>query len=151
LRHAAKIGSKDFAQMHTIHRILKYTPAVVLGTLVVAWVLTQGGWMEFVSGKFVIALQHGSITGYWQESDRVFFFGDFRQEWWFDNAPKLGHLRSADPLGSTGSWFPIPLLATLILPLAIGPFISFRFRLWHYFAFLTIVAVELAFYLWWQM
>jgi hypothetical protein len=152
LRHAAKIGSKDFAQMHTIHRILKYTPAVVLGTLVVAWVLTQGGWMEFVSGKFVIALQHGSITGYWQESDRVFFFGDFRQEWWFDNAPSLGNLRIADArsLSSTGNSFPIPLLATIILPIAIGPFISFRFRLWHFFAYTALMAIELAYYLRWQ-
>jgi hypothetical protein len=136
--------------MQTIRRILKYTLAVVLGLLVVAWILTHGGWIEFVSGKFVIALQHGSITGYWQESDRVFFLWDFRPEWWFNDGLQLGQLRTADPLGSTGSWFPLPLLGTLLLPFAIGPFISFRFHLWHYFAYTALLALELAFYLRWQ-
>jgi hypothetical protein len=145
-----KFHHPNFARMRIALRILKYTPAVVLGLLVVAWIFTQGGWMQFCSGKFVIALQHGSITGYWQESDRVSFLWDFRQESWFADGPQFGQLRSADPLGATGSWFPIPLLGTLILPLAIGPFIRFRFRLWHYFAFLTILAVELAYYLRWQ-
>lgn len=135
--------------MSFVRRILKYAPAVVMGLLVVAWVLTQAGWMQFCSGKFVIALQHGSITGYWQESDRVTFFADFRREWWFKGAPTLGHLRSASPLGSTGSWFPIPLLCTILLPLAVGPFISFRFRLWQYFAYTGLVAVELAYYMRW--
>jgi hypothetical protein len=143
-------GNQDFARMSTVRRILKYTPAVVLGLLVVAWVVTQGGWIEFVSGKFVMALQHGSITGYWQESDRMYVFGDFRTEWWFNDGPRLGHLRTADALGSTGSWFPIPLLCTLILPLAIGPFLSFRLRLWHYFAYTALLAIELAYYLRWQ-
>jgi hypothetical protein len=147
-----KLGYKDFARMLTIRRILKYTPAVVLGMLVVAWGMSQGGWIHFVSGKFVIGLQHGSINGYWQESDRVYFFGDFRQEWWFDNAPHLGNLTIADArsYSSTGSSFPIPLLATIILPFVIGPFISFRFRLWHYFAYTALVAIELAYYLRWQ-
>jgi hypothetical protein len=138
--------------MSIVRRILKYTPAVVLGLLVVAWVVTQGGWIEFVSGKFVMALQHGSITGYWQESDRMYVFGDFRTEWWLDDAPTLGRLRMADArsVSSTGSWFPLPLLGTLMLPLAIGPFLSFRFRLWHYFAYTALLAIELAYYLRWQ-
>jgi hypothetical protein len=145
-----QFGNKCFARMPTVRRILKYTPAVVLGLLVVAWVLTQGGWMQFVSGKFVIALQQGSITGYWQESDKITFFWESRKEWWFDDAPKLGRLMAAKPHGSTGSWFPIPLLCTIILPFAIGPFISFRFRLWHYFAYTALVAALLAYYLRWQ-
>jgi hypothetical protein len=138
------------ARMPTLRRILKYTPAVVLGLLVLAWVLTQGGWMQFSSPKCVIALQHGSVTGYWQESDKVSVFWDFRNKWWLNDTPKLGHLRSASPLGAAGHWFPILLLATLILPLAIGPFIAFRFRLWHLLAYTALVALELAYYLRWQ-
>jgi hypothetical protein len=133
--------------MAATSRILKYSPAAVIALLVMAWVFTQGGWMEFVSRKFVVALQHGSVTGYWQESDRNIFFWEFRMERWFRNAPKLGQLKAADGLGSTGNWFPIPLLCTLILPFAIGPFISFRFRLWHFFAYTALVAIELAYYL----
>ena len=145
-----QFGNKDFTRMPAVRRILKYAPAVVMGLLAVAWFLTQGGWLEFCSGKFVIALQHGSITGYWQESDRIIFFRDFRKEWWLDDAPKLGRIRTADGLSATGYWFPIPLLCTIILPFAIGPFISFRFRLWHYFAYTALVAVELTYYLRWQ-
>ena len=42
---------------------------------------------------------------------------------------------------------PFLLLMSLVLPLAIGPFIAFRFRLWHYLAYTATVAVELAYYL----
>ena len=106
--------------------------------------------MEFTFSRCVIALQHGSITGYWQESDGFRFFWASRQEWWLKNFPELGQLRNATPLGATGYWFPIPLLCTLILPLAAGPFLSFRFRLWQYLAYTALVAVELAYYLRWQ-
>jgi hypothetical protein len=136
--------------MRVVHSILKYTPAVLLTLLVMAWVFTQAGYLQFVSRKFVVALQHGSVTGYWEESNRTSFFWKFRNERLLRGAPKLGQLKSADPRGSTGSWFPLPLLCTIILPLAIGPFISFRFRLWQYFAYTALVAIELAYYLWWQ-
>jgi len=136
--------------MAVLRRILKFTPAVLLGLLVVAWLMTQGGWMQFTSGKFVIALQHGSVTGYWQESDGVNFFWSSRKEWWFKNGLALGRIRTATPFSSTGYWFPIPLLCTLILPLAVGPLVSFRFRLWHFLAYTALLAMELAFYLRWQ-
>jgi len=45
---------------------------------------------------------------------------------------------------------PVPFLITILLPLAIGPFISFRFRLWHYLAYTALVAVQLAYYSRWQ-
>ena len=45
---------------------------------------------------------------------------------------------------------PIVLLITLVAPLAVGPFLSFRFRLWHYLAYTALVALELAYYLRWQ-
>jgi predicted DNA repair protein MutK len=49
-----------------------------------------------------------------------------------------------------GSWavvVPFALLITALFPLAIGPFLSFRFRLWHYLAYTSMIAVELAYYL----
>ena len=42
------------------------------------------------------------------------------------------------------------LFVAVMLLLAIGPFLSFRFRLWHYLAYTALVAVELAYYLRWQ-
>ena len=134
----------------TIGRILKYSPTAVLGLLILAWVFTQGGWMELTTGKCVIALQHGSVTGYWQKSDGMRFFWTSRREWWLKDFPHLGRLRAATPFGASGHWFPIPLLGTLILPLAVGPVLAFRFRLWHYLAYTALFALELAYYLRWQ-
>jgi hypothetical protein len=45
---------------------------------------------------------------------------------------------------------PLISLMTAILPLALGNFTGFRFRLWHYLAYTALVAVELAYYLRWQ-
>jgi hypothetical protein len=44
---------------------------------------------------------------------------------------------------------PIPVLLTALLPFAIAPFVRFRFPLWQWLAFTTMVAAELAFYLKW--
>jgi hypothetical protein len=41
-------------------------------------------------------------------------------------------------------------LITAVTPLAVGPFLSYRFRLWHYLAYTALVALELAYYLRWQ-
>ena len=53
-------------------------------------------------------------------------------------------------LGRHAVRVPFPLLITAMIPLAIGPFLCFRFRLWQYLAYMALVAVELAYYLRWQ-
>jgi hypothetical protein len=63
------------------------------------------------------------------------------------------HLKRPIPLYYSrqfGVGVPIIVAVTAMLPLAIGPFLSFRFRLWHYLAYTALVAVELAYYLRWQ-
>jgi hypothetical protein len=42
---------------------------------------------------------------------------------------------------------PIPMVATLLLPLAVGCLTRFRFPLWSYFVWTSLVAAELAYYL----
>ena len=42
---------------------------------------------------------------------------------------------------------PIILLLTAMIPIMYGSFSQFRFRLWHFFAFTAVVAIELAFFL----
>lgn len=39
------------ARMATLRRILKYTPAVVLGLLIVAWVTSQFWWLKWQFGR----------------------------------------------------------------------------------------------------
>jgi hypothetical protein len=64
----------------------------------------------------------------------------------------IGESSIVFPYGDKGLVFqkPIPLLITMLLPLAIGPFNSFRFRLWHYFAYTALVAIQLAYLVEWQ-
>jgi hypothetical protein len=45
---------------------------------------------------------------------------------------------------------PAVALITCLIPFALGPFIRFRFRLWHYLVYTALIATELAYYLWWQ-
>ncbi|WP_254510963.1 hypothetical protein [Anatilimnocola floriformis] len=41
---------------------------------------------------------------------------------------------------------PIPWLLTLLLPLAVGPLVRYRFPLWSWFVMVAIVGAETAFY-----
>jgi hypothetical protein len=134
--------------MPTLRRILKYTPVVVMGLLVVAWVVS---WFGVTASQTAIR-QHNAYFASWQGTlylgfdpnsyvDSVMFSPEpFR---WTGIAGRL------DNMGRYGT-IPYVVLITFILPLAIGPFIRFRFRLWHYLAYTAIVAVELAYYLRWQ-
>ena len=42
---------------------------------------------------------------------------------------------------------PIILLMTAMLPIVYGSFSKFRFRLWHFFAFTAVIAIEFAIFL----
>ena len=148
--------------MPTLRRILKYTPAVVLGLLVVAWVAS-------IQGYYSVFRQHGQYAGnlsMYNGSASGFLVGggllaQGRQlEDGFIPPPKLGVRSlvgrwglSTDQPGwdwSCSIQVPFLVLTTLWLPLAVGSFTAFRFRLWHYLAYTALVAVELAYYLRWQ-
>jgi hypothetical protein len=136
--------------MTTLRRILKFTPAVMLGLMVVAWVAShfrriwlnvdcdqRGVALDFAQGGLDVIV-HPS-AGFEMEVQH------------YPLAPQHGNV-----LGTLGysrlefltiTSVPVLLIVTILFPLAIGPFISFRFRLWHYLAYTALVAVELAYYL----
>ena len=65
-----------------------------------------------------------------------------------DLSPLSARLRFTELV--PGYWMievPILLLITAMIPLVVGSLIRFRFRLWQYFAFTAIVALELAYFL----
>jgi hypothetical protein len=157
--------------MPVLRRILKYTPAVVLGLLVVAWVVSRFGmfgWSLRPTYNQDVIRFYGVAEGSLHVSHHN--YGKFQQDtgwYWLGGcgrsviAPFPGsettYVRIPGPYHPEGRGavgvivrIPIPLLLTAILPLAIGPFVSFRFRLWHYLAYTALVAVELAYYLRWQ-
>lgn len=143
--------------MHPLRRILKYTPALVLGLLVVAWVVSgfrgigyrnkSRTWEAGVNfSTVVVNVSNSSITigptGWFALPSRFHlnrFIGRYQSLF-----------RQHGEIWFRSSHIPIPLLSTALFPLAIGPFVSFRFRLWHYLAYTALVAAELAYYLRWQ-
>jgi hypothetical protein len=144
--------------MPTLRCILKYVPAVVLGLLVVAWVASAfaivGTVLPSTNGGrgYGILCGRGTIAIFYSET-----YPPNRLHTEIVRNPSIigaFRLRSQHrPLWVAPSLdiqFPLAWIATALLPLAIGPFLSFRFRLWHYLAFTALVAVELAYYLRWQ-
>lgn len=159
--------------MTTLWRILKYTPAVVTGLLFVAWVTSVYYAIGFVStnpatsdlgtavmerGDIFVRLDNRlfSSVKFVIENPRLYEKGPRRQEEIFgtllfvDNGDGGPWQHIQTNLGRYAVRIPFLLLITAMLPLAIGPFISYRFRLWHYFAFIAILSLELAYYLQWQ-
>gem|GEM_PF-534857 len=147
------------ADMFNLPRILKYTPAVVLGLLVVMWVMSWFvgiGYATVLRGRlFAGGIADGTVGGSTFNLRRMGVQTGWRITK-YEGEPS-GFLGRLDYHPATrgipdhkGVELPIPLLLSLLLPLAIGPFLSFRFNLWHYVAYTTLVAVELAYYLRWQ-
>jgi hypothetical protein len=156
--------------MATLRRILKYTPAVVLGVLVVAWSLSIVCWLQYnVSVRYRtagVSIGESTIELWTSTSPPQTFFHQLRsgihQDLEFDAVQTIaGELKYgntpavfsfSDPIHRQLYFLrvPIPLLLVGMLPLAIGPFISYRFHLWHYLAYTALVAVEFAYYLRWQ-
>jgi hypothetical protein len=118
------------------------------GAAVVAWVVSLWAYIGVdLSNDMELGVQRGSAVWYdlsrWQDRTDADVFVD----WGPRNEPPLGHFDFERSLNLT---VPIAWPITALLPFAIGPFISYRFRLWHYLAYTALVAVELAYYLRWQ-
>ena len=141
--------------MPTLRRILKYTPAVVMGPLMVAWiasllVFASCGIAMYGDGEYpcqtYACIERGTPT--------LGYTYNVRPSWincaW---RPNFEILRRFE-FDMVPRWIEVHIailpLTPAILTLAIGPSISFCFRLWHYLAYTALVAIELAYYLRWQ-
>lgn len=134
--------------------ILKYVPGVLCGLLVAGWVLScfHSAGVEIVFGEHRthFSFLRGSLViwkGYDLESGNPFeFFAEPlpRPASGFSFLGKAAY-RSGVTLHIVR--LPIPFLLTLLLPVAAGCLIRFRFPLWSYFAWTALIAAELAYYL----
>jgi hypothetical protein len=148
------------AGMPTLRRILKYAPAVVMGLLVLAWAASlprvAGYSYARPADAFDWRISPGTVSLAWfsLQGKRQPSYGYHRYHGWerLDIRKAAGRFEAKSRSNPEYIHFhlPIPLILSLVLPLAVGPFISFRFRLWHYLAYTALVAVELAYYLRWQ-
>ena len=133
-------------------------PALLLGLMVLVWIvgwfgaathrLTWGKYDVFLGcggGGFTFGcVQTGKIGGFTSGSSarwyrnydwhRVFGRIHFDTRRW----QEIGYLHIQSPS---------LCLMTLVLPLAVGPLTAFRFRLWHYLAYTTVVSLQLAYFL----
>jgi len=148
--------------MPLLRRILKYTPAVVFGLLVVAWVVSWFGLaavrVRMSQCDIVVGSGYGAVGWVFIHARAQpdlplgcqFHVYEFSQL----VLPNFGSCR----MGFTGlggacavtMLIPHACMLAAILPIAVGCCTGLRFRLWHYLAYIALVAVELAYYLRWQ-
>jgi hypothetical protein len=143
---------------------LKFASIGAILCLSVAWIasiymLYRGRFPVLPRGHAGIGFDRGAIyVGYSCLDSRTHFeaieqpvgrdtsvFGRFGAKIAYSDRARLG-LKPGDVL----SWyvgFPIPFAITCLLPLAIGAFSGFRFRVWMWFAWTAILAAEFAFLL----
>jgi hypothetical protein len=146
--------------MSIFRRILKYTPAVLLILLVAAWWVglrkpfgpsiglngqTEAAVFSYL-GSCVFACQFDWPRSAYFEAT-MFCIGN-RSSWTGAFGADAAWSKSGQC--SLIAQLPIGVALTAVTPLVMGPFVSFRFRLWHYLAYAALVAVELAYYLRWQ-
>ena len=149
--------------MATFRRVLKYTPAAVMGVLVVAWVVSPFLQYAMLTIDPVLA-KPGDSQNFAVLVDSSLGVTHYPPGATYE-VNRLSVMQRVSPLahwhfmGSFDFGFregyrwvrvPIPCLLAALLPIAVGSFTRFRFRLWHYLAYTALVAVELAYYLRWQ-
>jgi len=139
--------------MPTLRRILKYTPSVVLGLLVVVCLVGQlvsvGAQLPWTNGAgrpgvVYCKTGRGSIEIGWSALARGVGVNLVLR------VGHVGKLRVAQTELFSFVTLPLPLLVLLMLPFGVRHFVSLRVRWWHYLAYVSLVVVELAYYLWWN-
>jgi hypothetical protein len=135
--------------------ILKYVPAVLCGLLVVAWVVSC--WFEWrfsvplsATHEMALSCASGTLTlahipDYPTFRLSLHSTGDYIGGWL--GCAMLIYPTNDDQVQIRMMYCPIPACITLLLPLAVGPFVGFRCSLCFCFAWTALIAAELAYYL----
>jgi hypothetical protein len=139
----------------TTLKAAKWIPAVVCGLLVVAWVVSvfvpigvawKDGTTENFAGvrlsniEFSRTIPITSYLGPRPLSEPTILERVIRRTlgnwvWFWTDYDLFGHC------------VPVLIPISALLPAAVAPFTRFRFRLWSYFAWMALIAAELAYYL----
>lgn len=146
--------------MRRVFPCLQYFPALVCGLLVAAWGVS--GWWNPEAAWSLPTRSHPerALYAFLQPSTvQLLYSRSFVRFYdWIPTEPDRSKLLGFYQMhlvhdGDDGSFvqvslcLPIPMLLTVLLPIAVGALIRFRFPLWSYFAWTTLVAAEVAFYL----
>jgi hypothetical protein len=141
---------------------LKHLPAAMMALLIAAWGI--GTQLSFGllsplpaadtyvgigsgAGSLTLSLNGGFAIRAWLYAEPADWpmsaksiFGEFQ----------FGRVPAITPASISYLRIPFSWLIIAILPLAVGSLTSFRFRLWHYLAYTTLICLQLAYYLRWQ-
>jgi hypothetical protein len=122
----------------------------VLALLTAAWVAgffgTFGYGIRPGPNDYRISFEEGSVGAMKGRNNLV------QGLYWIsleETSPFAGRLfyRSYPTINGWSFTLPLTILITAVLPVAYASFYGFQFRLWHYFIFTAIIAVQLACYL----
>jgi len=136
-----------------------------LSIAVVAFLIAA--WIANLFGQFGLGTRWGKIDQHFtfrSGSLCIAQYGNFMKQGIFwstyprldpEDTPGVGDLSSLSARlrfrnrgwDNCGIEVPIFLLITAMIPVVLGSFSGFRFRLWQFFAFTAILAVELAYFL----
>jgi hypothetical protein len=119
---------------------LAWAVSCVVGSRFFLPVLGRWIWLDVSRGYVAVTVKEG--PGYWGVTYDLYppeiMDAGFMGTYWVDAKwPTYACI------------IPLAWLITLMVPFAVGSAISYRFRIWHYLAFTLLVAVELAYYVYW--
>jgi hypothetical protein len=140
-----------------------YLPLLMMGLLVVLWVVSEFLFLGIAlhaklpvpgDAQTISWVTYGNVsishypakTAYEVKRFYARPYGRPPQNW----SNLTGRFIFDNRDGYLNIHIPIACLLTGLLPFAFGPFIAYRFRLWHYLGYTALIAVELAYYLRWQ-
>jgi hypothetical protein len=146
---------------HFGSRLVKYFPTFLAGLLVAGWLVSQfvrvGAAHALAQGDALYVLTDGMLTytycrpkvgwdSFLVYSHDPTYRRRYIGQWRFLHSGPPDHWLNS-PRFRLAIHLPIPMLLTVLLPLAIGPFVRYRFPLWSWLAFITLICCEFAFYL----
>lgn len=146
--------------------LLRYSLVGATGVILVAWGVSVffPVCLHLVrkDRETHIILHSSELVGYFQPLPLV-VFPDAVDLYPMERAPHtaswqfFGHLHATylpESYPEEGGYLyfhlPIPIILTSLIPLVIGSFTGFRFRLWQWSVYVAIFAAEFAYYLHWQ-
>lgn len=138
-----------------LSKLLKYLPAAFCGLFLCVWIASLLVNVE------IDCLQGGTRTLIVIEDGSVIYRGRLSTPTTVQPHPLQVNVRTYAPanrfyigrfhLSRTAFWqtviLPAPVLLPVLLPIAIGCLVQFRFPLWSWFAWTGLIAAELAYYL----
>jgi hypothetical protein len=149
--------------MPTLRRILKYTPAIVMGLLLLLWfdslykfrhigVATPGrlGVLSLESLRGQLQYHYSTCSKPLRSAGP--WYDEIYRDWLINARSIMGELSVRRiPAPHERNIFrivvPYSLLLSALLPIAIGAFNGFRFGLRSWIAYMTLLSVELAYFL----